>query len=75
MRSGTGLSWLPCPVSGHIGQFFLSTVIVITGGVFFTMLLGSMAAYVLARYRFPGNRVVYYFFVAGLGILRRALYR
>jgi N-acetylglucosamine transport system permease protein len=52
--------------SGHIGQYFLSTVIVISGGVFFTMLFGSMAAYVLARYPFPGNRAVYYFFVAGL---------
>jgi N-acetylglucosamine transport system permease protein len=53
-------------VDGHIGQFFLSTVIVISGGVFFTMLLGSMAAYVLARYKFRGNRLIYYFFVAGL---------
>jgi N-acetylglucosamine transport system permease protein len=52
--------------AGHIGQYFLSTVIVIVGGVFFTMLLGSMAAYVLARYPFPGNRVIYYLFVAGL---------
>jgi N-acetylglucosamine transport system permease protein len=57
-----GRAW----TDGHIGQYFLSTVIVITGGVFFTMLLGSMAAYVLARYRFPGNRVIYYLFVAGL---------
>lgn len=53
-------------VDGHIGDYFVSTVIVITGGVFFTMLLGSMAAYVLARYPFRGNRAVYYFFVAGL---------
>jgi N-acetylglucosamine transport system permease protein len=30
------------------------------------MLLGSMAAYVLARYPFRGNRVVYWIFVAGL---------
>ncbi len=57
-----GRAW----TTGHIGQYFLSTVIVITGGVFFTMLLGSMAAYVLARYRFPGNRIIYYLFVAGL---------
>ncbi len=57
-----GRAW----VDGHIGQYFMSTVIVICGGVFFTMLLGSMAAYVLARYPFPGNRVVYYTFVAGL---------
>jgi N-acetylglucosamine transport system permease protein len=41
-------------------------VIVIAGGVFFTMLFGSMAAYVLARYPFRGNRAIYYFFVAGL---------
>ncbi len=53
-------------VDGHIGQYFLSTLIVITGGVFFTMLFGSMAAYVLARYQFWGNRLIYYFFVAGL---------
>jgi N-acetylglucosamine transport system permease protein len=51
---------------GHIGDYFLHTVIVMGFGVFFTMLFGSMAAYVLARYRFPGNRVIYYFFVAGL---------
>jgi len=30
------------------------------------MLLGSMVAYVLARYRFPGNRFFYYLFFVGL---------
>ncbi len=35
------------------------------GGVFLTMLLGSMAAYVLARYEFPGNRLIYFTFLAG----------
>ena len=30
------------------------------------MLLGSMAAYVLARYKFLGNRIIYYLFVAGI---------
>ena len=48
-----------------IGGFFLNTVIVLAFSVTLTMLLGSMAAYVLARYEFPGNRVLYYFFVAG----------
>jgi N-acetylglucosamine transport system permease protein len=52
--------------NGHIGSFFLNTVIVLIGGVFLTMLLGSMAAYVLARYEFPGNRLIYYMFLAGL---------
>jgi N-acetylglucosamine transport system permease protein len=54
--------------ASNIGDYFLSTVIVVAGGVFLTMLLGSMAAYVLARYEFPGNRVIYYGFVAGLTV-------
>ncbi|GAA0678536.1 carbohydrate ABC transporter permease [Kitasatospora atroaurantiaca] len=48
-----------------IGGFFLNTLIVLAGSVTLTMLLGSMAAYVLARYEFKGNRVIYYLFVAG----------
>jgi N-acetylglucosamine transport system permease protein len=51
---------------GGLGSFFLNTVIIVGGGVFLTMLLGSMAAYVLARYEFPGNRVIYYMFLSGL---------
>lgn len=52
--------------TARIGDLFLNTIIVMTGGVLLTMLLGSMAAYVLARYDFPGNRLIYYLFVAGL---------
>ena len=51
---------------GHIGAFFFNTVIIVGGGVFLTMLLGSMAAYVLARYDFPGNRAIYFLFLSGL---------
>lgn len=50
----------------HIGTYFINSVIVVSISTFFTMLLGSMAAYVLARYKFVGNRFVYYLFVAGL---------
>ena len=52
--------------AGHIGAFFLNTIVIVGSGVFLTMLLGSMAAYVLARYDFPGNRPIYYLFLAGL---------
>jgi len=52
--------------NGHFTDVFLDTVIIVGGGVLLTMLLGSMAAYVLARYEFPGNRVIYYLFLAGL---------
>ncbi|MEU1625930.1 carbohydrate ABC transporter permease [Streptomyces sp. NPDC020096] len=48
-----------------IGGFFLNTVVVLAFSVTLTMLFGSMAAYVLARYEFPGNRFLYYLFVAG----------
>ena len=49
-----------------VGDYLLNSIIVVTGGVLLTMLLGSMIAYVLARYRFPGNRAVYYLFAAGM---------
>ena len=50
----------------HIGLYFLNSAIVVVGALFLTMLFGSMAAYVLARYRFRGQRVVYYAFVGGM---------
>ena len=49
-----------------VGQYLLNSIVVVTGGVLLTMLLGSMVAYVLARYEFPGNRVIYYLFAAGM---------
>jgi len=55
-------------VNGKFSSVFLNTFIIVGGGVFLTMLLGSMAAYVLARYEFPGNRVIYYTFLAGLSL-------
>ncbi len=50
----------------NIGQYFVNSVIVVAVSVPLTMLLGAMAAYVLARYDFPGNRIVYFGFVGGL---------
>lgn len=49
-----------------IGQYLFNSLVVVTGGVFGTMLFGSMVAYVLARYEFPGNRFIYYLFAAGM---------
>ncbi|WUJ06450.1 carbohydrate ABC transporter permease [Actinoplanes sp. NBC_00393] len=50
----------------HIGEYFLNSVFVVLVSTAGTMLLGSMAAYVLARYKFVGNRFIYYLFVSGL---------
>ncbi|GID29184.1 carbohydrate ABC transporter permease [Paractinoplanes brasiliensis] len=50
----------------HIGRYFLNSVFVVLISTAGTMLFGAMAAYVLARYKFPGNRAIYYLFVSGL---------
>jgi len=49
-----------------VGDYLVNSLVVVTGGVLLTMLLGSMIAYVLARYEFWGNRFVYYLFAAGM---------
>jgi N-acetylglucosamine transport system permease protein len=52
--------------TAHIGTYMLNSVVVVSISTAGTMLLGSMAAYVLARYQFFGNRAIYYLFVSGL---------
>ncbi|WP_100448453.1 carbohydrate ABC transporter permease [Glycomyces xiaoerkulensis] len=52
--------------NGNIGDYFLNTVQVMVFSVTGTMLLGAMAAYVIARYSFPGNRVLYFVFAGGM---------
>jgi N-acetylglucosamine transport system permease protein len=49
-----------------IGSFFVNSVIVVVGALILTMLFGSMSAYVLARFTFPGSRLLYYLMLAGL---------
>jgi N-acetylglucosamine transport system permease protein len=49
-----------------IRQFFLNTVIVVGVALVLVMLLGAMCAYVLARFKFPGARLIYYLMLAGL---------
>lgn len=49
-----------------IGQWFVNTVIVVGFSLVIVMVLGAMCAYVLARFSFPGNRLIYYFMLAGL---------
>jgi N-acetylglucosamine transport system permease protein len=49
-----------------IRQFFLNTVIVVSVALVLVMLLGAMCAYVLARFKFPGSRFIYYLMLAGL---------
>ncbi|GAA0804430.1 carbohydrate ABC transporter permease [Spirilliplanes yamanashiensis] len=50
----------------NVGRYFLNSVFVVLVSTAGTMLFGAMAAYVLARYKFWGNRFIYYLFVSGL---------
>jgi N-acetylglucosamine transport system permease protein len=49
-----------------IGGFFVNTVIVVGIALVVVMMLGSMCAYVLARFEFWGSRAIYYMMLAGL---------
>jgi N-acetylglucosamine transport system permease protein len=52
--------------SAGIGSYFVNSIIVVVGALVLTMVLGAMCAYVLARFRFFGNRAIYYLMLAGL---------
>lgn len=49
-----------------IGQYALNSLIILAGSLTGTMLLGSMAAYVIARFTFPGNRLIFMLFAGGM---------
>jgi N-acetylglucosamine transport system permease protein len=49
-----------------IGRWFVNTVIVVGCALVIVMMLGSMCAYVLARFAFPGSRLIYYLMLGGL---------
>ncbi len=49
-----------------IGRFFLNSVIVVGASLVITMLFGSMCAYGLARFAFPGRALVRNLVLAGL---------
>ncbi|WP_055564869.1 carbohydrate ABC transporter permease [Streptomyces atriruber] len=50
----------------NIGQYTLNSLIILAGSLTGTMLLGSMAAYVIARFTFPGNRFIFMLFAGGM---------
>ncbi|MFK8906326.1 carbohydrate ABC transporter permease [Streptomyces sp. YS-3] len=59
-------NWSRAWTQAHMSDYFLNTVLVVGGSLIGTLLLGSMAAYVLARFDFPGNRFIYYLFIGGM---------
>lgn len=53
-------------VDAHIGDYFLNSFIVVLPSLALILILSAMTAYVLARFPFPGNRVIFYGFMAGM---------
>ncbi len=52
----------------NFGTYFRNSIFVGLVSVFLILWFGSMAAFVLARFSFPGNRAVYLLFLAGFMI-------
>jgi N-acetylglucosamine transport system permease protein len=59
-------NWSRAWTEANIGRYFLNTAVVVTGALVLTMLLGAMAAYVLARYTIRFGRFIYFLFVGGM---------
>lgn len=59
-------NWARAWNQAEIGRYFLNSVVVVGAALALVMLLGSLVAYTLARYPFPGNRLVYYTFVSAM---------
>lgn len=52
--------------AASIGQYVINTAIVMVMSLTGTLLVSAMAAYILSRFDFPGNRFLYLMFTAGL---------
>lgn len=50
----------------QIGVYFVNSLVVVIPSIFLILLLSSMAAYVLGRFPFPGNRFIFYLFLCGM---------
>lgn len=58
----------------NAGTYLVNSVIVSVATLVLVMSLGSMASYALARYRFRGNKIIYFAFIGGLMIPGFLLY-
>jgi len=53
-------------VDAHIGEYFANSFIVVLPSLALILILSTMTAYILARFPFPGNRAIFYLFLAGM---------
>lgn len=53
---------------GHFGDYFFNSIVLTVSTVTLSVFVAAMAAYALARFRFPGARPLFFYFLAGLMI-------
>jgi N-acetylglucosamine transport system permease protein len=53
-------------IKARMGPYLINTLLIIIPSLFFTLLTSSMAAYVLARFKFPGRTFITYLFLLGM---------
>jgi len=50
---------------GRVNRYLLNSFIITIPALTATIFLSSLSAFALARYKFPGNRLIYFMYVAG----------
>jgi hypothetical protein len=53
---------------GHFGDYFFNSIVLTLTTVTLSVFVAAMAAYALSRFRFPGARPLFFYFLAGLMI-------
>ena len=53
---------------GNIGRYFLNTILLAAGTLLISGLFGTMASYILSRFRFKIKSGIYLFFISGMMI-------
>jgi N-acetylglucosamine transport system permease protein len=59
-------NWSRAWNQANMSDYFFNTIVVVGFSLVGTMLLGSMTAYVLARFDFPGRGFLYFLFIGGM---------
>ena len=55
-------------IDSHFADYFVNSIIVTTLSLLGILALGAMAAYILARYAFPGRSPLFLYFISGMMI-------
>ncbi|MCH3918292.1 MAG: carbohydrate ABC transporter permease [Spirochaetia bacterium] len=58
---------------GRIGRYFANTIFLAAMTIVLSAAVGSLASYILSRFRFHSKNFVYFFFIAGLMIPMQAV--